>query len=129
MPLYELGVIIDPEASPEDEATIIERLEKIVTDSGGEVDDRDAWGRRQLAYAIRKKNHGIYHFWKLVCDGSAIADLNFEMRTNDMIMRFLVLNLDNELRRARKAEGKRKAKAEKKAAKAEAKALAASRDE
>ena len=64
MPLYELGVIIDPEIPPEEETATFERLEGIITKAGGEVSDKDARGRRQLAYPINKKNYGVYHFWK-----------------------------------------------------------------
>ena len=124
MPLYELGVIIDPEVAPEDETGTLDRLEKIITDAGGEVTDKDAWGRRQLAYPIRKKNQGVYHFWKFEVGGQALKDLNFEIRTNDHVMRSLILNLDRELRRKRKGERQAKAKAAAKAAKAAARAEA-----
>ena len=120
MPLYELGVIIDPEAGPDDEQGTLERLESVITKAGGEVVERDAWGRRQLAYAINRKNFGIYHFWKLEAAGDALEPLNFELRTNDMVMRSLILNLDRELKRKRKFDRLEKAKAAKKAAKAEA---------
>ena len=129
MPLYELGVIIDPEIPPEEETATLERLEGIITEAGGEVADKDAWGRRQLAYPINKKNYGVYHFWKINVGGEALEQLNFEMRTNDMVMRYLVLNLDRELQRHRKADQARKAKAALKAAKAEAKAAAAAENE
>ena len=125
MPLYELGVIIDPEVAAEEETEALERLETIITDAGGEIADKDAWGRRQLAYPIRKKNWGIYHFWKFEVGGEVLQDLNFEMRTNDQVVRFLTLNLDRELRRHRKGERLAKAKATLKAAKAEAAAQAA----
>ena len=125
MTLYELGVIIDPEIPPEDETTTLERLEKIITDAEGSVVDRDSWGRRQLAYPIRKKNHGVYHFWKFEVDGQAISDLNFELRTNDNVMRSLVLNMDRELRRKRKMDEKEQQKAAAKAAKKAAAAAAA----
>ena len=125
MPLYELGVIIDPEVPPEEETGALERLEGIITDSGGEVVDKDAWGRRQLAYPIRKKNHGVYHFWKFESGGEVLEKLNFEMRTNDAVMRSLILNMDRELRRKRKMDAKIEARAAKKAAKAAAKAEAA----
>lgn len=121
MPVYELGVIIDPEIPPEDETAAIERLEKIITDSGGTVEDRDSWGRRQLAYSIKKKTHGVYHFWKFESDGQVMTDLNFELKTNDAVMRSLVLNLDRELKRKRKIDAKLKVRAAKKAAKAQAK--------
>ena len=125
MPLYELGVIIDPEIPPEDETSTLERLEGIITDAGGEVAEKDAWGRRQLAYPIHKKNYGVYHFWKFNSGGEVLEKLNFEMRTNDSIMRSLILNMDRELRRKRKMDAKYEARAAKKAAKAAAKAESA----
>jgi ribosomal protein S6 len=85
MPLYELGVIIDPEIPPEEETATLERLEGII----------------------------------------ALEPLNFEMRTNDAVIRSLVLNMDRELRRKRKMDAKYEARAAKKAAKAAAKAESA----
>ena len=122
MPLYELGVIMDPEVPPEDETSTLERLEGIITEASGEVLEKDSWGRRQLAYPIKKKNYGVYHFWKVQVGGEALEPLNFEMRTNDAVMRSLILNMDRELRRKRKMDAKREARAAKKAAKAAAKA-------
>ena len=125
MPLYELGVIIDPEIPPEEETATLERLEGIITKAGGEVAEKDAWGRRQLAYPINKNNYGVYHFWKVNVGGEALEPLNFEMRTNDAVIRSLVLNMDRELRRKRKMDAKYEARAAKKAAKAAAKAESA----
>ncbi len=87
--------------------------------------DKDPWGRRQLAYPIHKKNYGVYHFWTFKSTATFSTNLNFEMRTNDAVMRSLILNMDRELRRKRKMDAKLEAKAVKKAAKAAAKAEAA----
>lgn len=125
MPLFELGVILDPEATTEEETQALERLETIITSAGGEVVDKDVWGRRQLAYPIRKKNYGSYQFWKFNVGGEVISKLNFELRTNDLVMRSLILNLDRELKRKHKMDRQQQAKAEHKAAKA---AAAAERD-
>ena len=125
MPLYELGVIIDPEIPPEVETETLGRLEGIITDAGGEVAAKDSWGRRQLAYPINKKNYGVYHFWKVNVGGEALEKLNFEMRTNDTVIRSLILNMDRELRRKRKMDAKYEARAAAKAAKAAAKAESA----
>jgi small subunit ribosomal protein S6 len=122
MPLYELGVIIDPEIPPEEETATLERLEGIITKAGGEVAEKDPRGRRQLAYPINKKNYGVYHFWKFDVGGEALEQLNFEMRTNDAVIRSLILNLDRELRRKRKMDVKYEARAAKKAAKVAARA-------
>ena len=125
MPLYELGIIVDPEVPPEDETSAMERLEGIITEADGEMLGKDTWGRRQLAYPISKKNYGVYHFWRFNVGGDALEKLNFEMRTNDAVMRSLILNMDRELRRKRKMDAKYEARAAKKAAKAEAKAKSA----
>jgi small subunit ribosomal protein S6 len=117
MPLYELGVIIDPEVEPESETAALERLQAIITDAGGTMVEQDARGRRQLAYPIRKKNFGVYHFWKFEVGGEVIDKLTFELRTNDAVMRSLILNLDTELRRKRKMDAKQAARAAAKAAK------------
>ena len=129
MPLYELGVIIDPEIPPEEETSTLERLEAIITDAGGEVAAKDPWGRRQLAYPINKKNYGVYHFWRVNVGGEALEPLNFEMRTNDAVIRSLILNMDRELRRKRKMDTKYEARAAKKAAKAAAKAESAATED
>lgn len=117
MPLYELGVIIDPEVEPESETAALERLQAIITDAGGSLVEQNTWGRRQLAYPIRKKNFGVYHFWKFEVGGEVIDKLTFELRTNDAVMRSLILNLDTELRRKRKMDAKQAARAAAKAAK------------
>ena len=128
MPLYELGLIVDPEVPPEEETTALERLETIITDNDGKIVEKDARGRRQLAYPIKKKNYGVYHFWTFEVGGDVLEKLNFELRTNDVILRSLTLNLDRELKRKRKLDAKQEArqakKAAKKAAAAEAEAAA-----
>ena len=124
MPLYELGVIIDPEVDPESETAALERLQAIITDAGGSLVEQNTWGRRQLAYPIRKKNFGVYHFWKFEVGGEVVEKLTFELRTNDAVMRSMVLNLDTELRRKRKMDAKQAARAAAKAAKRAAAAVA-----
>jgi small subunit ribosomal protein S6 len=125
MPLYELGLIVDPEVAPEEETAALERLETIITENDGTMVEKDARGRRQLAYPIKKKNYGVYHFWTFEVAGDVLEKLNFELRTNDVVMRSLTLNLDRELRRKRKLDKKRDERQAKKAAKKAAAAEAA----
>ncbi len=125
MPLYELGLIVDPEVPPEEEETALERLETIITENDGTMIEKDARGRRQLAYPINKKNYGVYHFWTFEVGGDMLEKLNFELRTSDVVMRSLTLNLDRELRRKRKLDKKRDDRNAKKAAKKAAAAEAA----
>ncbi len=125
MPLYELGLIVDPEVAPEEETTALEKLETIITENDGKMVEKDPRGRRQLAYPINKKNYGVYHFWTFEAPGDMLEKLNFELRTSDVVMRSLTLNLDRELRRKRKLDKKRDERQAKKAAKKAAAAEAA----
>ena len=57
---YEMMIILDGEL---DERTVQPSLEKfltVVTKDGGTVDNVDTWGRRRMAYDIKKKSEGIY---------------------------------------------------------------------
>jgi small subunit ribosomal protein S6 len=112
-----MGIIVDPEVPPEDETAALERLEAIITAADGTIVEKDARGRRQLAYPIKKKNYGVYHFWTFEVEGDVLEKLNFELRTNDAVMRSLILNLDRELKRKRKLDKKRDDRTAKKAAK------------
>jgi small subunit ribosomal protein S6 len=125
MPLYELGLIVDPEVSPDEETAALEKLETIITENDGTMVEKDARGRRQLAYPIKKKNYGVYHFWTFDVAGDMLEKLNFELRTSDVVMRSLTLNLDRELKRKRKLDKKRDDRQAKKAAKKAAAAEAA----
>ena len=125
MPLYELGLIVDPVVAPEEETTALDRLEAIIIENDGKMVEKDARGRRQLAYPIKKKNYGVYHFWTFELAGDVLEKLNFELRTSDVVMRSLTLNLDRELRRKRKLDKKRDDRQAKKAAKKAAAAEAA----
>jgi small subunit ribosomal protein S6 len=125
MPLYELGLIVDPEVSPDEETAALEKLETIITENDGTMVEKDARGRRQLAYPIKKKNYGVYHFWTFDVAGDMLEKLNFELRTSDVVMRSLTLNLDRELKRKRKLDKKRDDRQAKKVAKKAAAAEAA----
>ena len=51
---YELMVILDPELDDRTVQPSLERFLKVVTTDGGSVDNVDIWGRRRLAYEIKK---------------------------------------------------------------------------
>ena len=91
MPLYELGVIIDPEIPPEEETSTLERLEGIITDAGGEMVERDTWGRRQLAFPIAKLHKAHYVLMNIECGAETLAELESAFRFNDAVLRHLTI--------------------------------------
>jgi small subunit ribosomal protein S6 len=91
---YEVMVIMDPDT---DERTIQPTLEQfltVITKGGGTVDSLDIWGRRRLAYEIRKKPEGIYAVINLTANPADVKELDRQFTLNESIMRTKVLRTD-----------------------------------
>ncbi|RHA44494.1 30S ribosomal protein S6, partial [Cellulomonas rhizosphaerae] len=57
---YEIMIILDPEIEERTVAPSLDKYLSVITTDGGSVDKVDIWGRRRLAYDIKKKSEGIY---------------------------------------------------------------------
>jgi small subunit ribosomal protein S6 len=121
MPLYELGVVMDASLEAEERESYINDIRQIITGGGGEFVKEDVWGKRNLAYSIKHKREGYYLFWQFQAPGTVIGPLEYKLRISDQVLRYLTLNLDQELRRARKMD---RVRAERKQAKAASAAAA-----
>ena len=112
--IYEIVFIVDPD-TPEAEATsLVENLQKIVTDQGGTIARSESMGRRQLAYQIGRKNDGIYWLFEVEGTGSEIAELERRMRVSDAVIRYMTVRVDEDRQRAEKLRNRRAQKAAKK---------------
>ncbi len=115
MPLYEVGIVLTTTIEDQERENFLVELRNLLTKEGAEIVKEDVWGKRTLAYAIKHQRDGFYVFWQFTGEGKAVKALEFKLRVSDQVMRYLTLNLDQEMRRARKMEKRR---AEQKAAKA-----------
>lgn len=91
---YEMMVILDPEV---DERTVKPSLEKylaVVTNDKGTVDNVDIWGRRRLAYPIKKKNDGIYAVINFTSESATAKELERQLGLNETILRLKLLRPD-----------------------------------
>lgn len=91
---YELMIILDPET---DERTVQPTLDKfltVVSKEGGKVDNLDVWGRRRLAYDIKKKSEGIYAVVTMTAESSTAKELDRLLSLNDAILRTKLLRVD-----------------------------------
>jgi small subunit ribosomal protein S6 len=91
---YEMMVILDPQL---DERTVGPALEKflgVVRTQGGNVERVDVWGKRRLAYEIKKRAEGIYAVVDLFCTPAAVAELDRQLSLNESVLRTKVLRRD-----------------------------------
>ena len=98
---YESVLILKPDI---DETRADEALEKIgefIKSNGGACLKIEKWGKKRLAYRIRKNRFGIYLNIYHTLDSAKVADLESKYRLFDLIIKFMVLRLaDDELERA-----------------------------
>ena len=88
---YEMMIILDPEV---DERTVPATLEKFLTvvkNDKGTVDTLDVWGRRRLAYDIKKKSEGIYVVLNFSAEPATAKEMDRQLNLSDSILRTKLL--------------------------------------
>ncbi|MFC0358453.1 MULTISPECIES: 30S ribosomal protein S6 [Kytococcus] len=85
---YELMMIIDPETDERTLPAMVEKLLTVVKAEGGSVDETDIWGRRRLAYDIKKKSEGLYVVTTLTMGTDTAKELDRQLGLNESVLRF-----------------------------------------
>lgn len=88
---YEVVVILDPSIDERTVQPALEKYLKIVRDDKGTVDNVDIWGKRRLAYEIKKNAEGIYAILKLTAEPATIDELDRQLTLNETVLRTKVL--------------------------------------
>jgi len=88
---YELVVILSPEVGDEEVPAAVEKISQFVTDRGGEVTEVNRWGRRKLAYPIRRHLEGSYVVSQLRLDPQTAAQLEANLRISEDVLRHLLV--------------------------------------
>jgi len=88
---YELTLVVHPELDEEAFNEIVNRVSGWITENGGEITKTELWGRRQLAYLIRKQAEGDYVLLHVKMDPSYGVELERSLRFLEPVMRFLLI--------------------------------------
>jgi small subunit ribosomal protein S6 len=100
MKLYETTIIYDPSLEESRINEEIERVTQPIGVAGGEVVDVQRWGKKKLAYVIRKRRDGTYVHVKHKSPPSLIAEMDRRFRLNESILRHLTIMAPKEEPRA-----------------------------
>jgi len=87
---YELVFIVHPDLDETATTEVQERIKGWITESGGSVDKVDPWGKRKLAYPIRKQNEGQYFLYYAQMTPSFISEMERNLRFLEPVIRFLI---------------------------------------
>src|ERR1700760_3274592 len=87
-------VILDPSIDERTVAPSLDRFLNVICESGGTVDNVDLWGRRRLAYEIKKHSEGIYAVVNLTATSEATQELDRQLGLSEAVLRTKVLRAD-----------------------------------
>lgn len=91
---YELGFILNPEVNEEQTRTILERIEQIVSNYGGQIMRVNQWGRRRLAYPIERNRDGFYVFIDMILTPETVSELDRTLKVSEEVIRHLIKRRD-----------------------------------
>ena len=107
---YEVVFVAAPTLESEELDGFIDHIQTVVEGKNGKVVKVDNWGKKSLAYRIKKFREGYYVVLNIEGDGSAIAELERRFRVTDYILRFISVRIDEALKRSEKIKAARQKK-------------------
>ncbi|MCY4570484.1 MAG: 30S ribosomal protein S6 [Candidatus Poribacteria bacterium] len=93
---YELLLIITPDHD-ENEAEALTNQVKSIIEGGGTLLKLDPWGKKRLAYPIRKRSEGYYVLYIFECTPSFVAELNQSLHVIEAILRYMVVQYEDDI--------------------------------
>lgn len=87
---YELVFIIHPDLEESAFKETVEKIQGWITEAGGSISKVDIWGKRKMAYEMRKQKEGQYVLIKTQMPATFSATLERNLRFLEPVMRFLI---------------------------------------
>ncbi len=88
---YEVMVILDPSLEERTVEPSLDKYLNVIRKDGGSVESVDVWGKRRLAYEIKKQAEGIYAVINLTAEPATVKELDRQLGLNDSVLRTKVL--------------------------------------
>jgi small subunit ribosomal protein S6 len=91
---YELVCVIHPDLDETAFNGVVDKVKGWVTEAGGTLSKVDVWGRRRLAYSIRKQREGQYVLFEFQVEPTFSATLDRNIRYLEPVLRHMIISLD-----------------------------------
>lgn len=99
--LYETTFIINASLEDPQVETIASRIQEVITKNGDEIVAVNRWGRKRMAYPIKKKNNGYYINIEFKGKGSTVKQLEHVYHLDENILRYLTIKVEKNALKAR----------------------------
>ena len=94
MTQYETGFIVSPHLAEDETTNLIQQLAEVVAQKKGRLIKQDVWGKRRLAYTIKRQNEGVYVFFTYEGGGDIPQELERRFKQIDTVIRYLTVKKD-----------------------------------
>ena len=94
MRAYEVMVILDPSIEERTVENSLDKYLNVIRADGGTVESVDVWGRRRLAYEVKKNAEGIYAVITLNAEPATVKEFDRQLTLNESILRTKVIRPD-----------------------------------
>ena len=94
MRAYEVMVILDPSLEERTVGPSLDKYLNVIRKDGGSVESVDIWGRRRMAYEIKKNQEVIYAVVNLTAEPATVKELDRQLGLNESILRTKVIRPD-----------------------------------
>lgn len=108
---YELTVLIHPDLETDLDKALA-KVRSLVTDNGGEIIKEDNWGKKKLAYQIRREDFAVYVYFEVNLPADAPLKISNTLNITEEVLRYLLVKADDKARQALAEQQEREAKNE-----------------
>lgn len=91
---YEVAYIVHPELDETAFKEINERISTMITEAGGKIEKAELWGKKKLAYEIRKQTEGQYVFLNATIPAAFCIELERNLRLLEPVLRFMIIKVE-----------------------------------
>ena len=92
---YELALIIHPDLDETAFKEMLDRIQEWITNAGGKVQKVDLWGKKKLAYEIRKQTEGQYVFMQTEMPPAFCAELERSLGLQESVIRYMIIGSES----------------------------------
>ena len=109
---YELVYILPPDTTEQQVTELHQQIEAVVARMNGRIEKMENWGRRKLAYEIGHNKEGVYVLEVINGSGELMKELDRRLRVMDLVIRHLVVRVDEEKKVVDRTRTKRQTQSE-----------------
>jgi len=91
---YETGFVLSPTLSEEETAQFVQQMADVVAQKKGRMVKQDIWGKRRLAFPIKRFQEGVYIFFTYEGAGDISTELERRFKQTDTVIRFMTVLRD-----------------------------------